>query len=165
MSSQALPFSLPNVAAGPDPFSLDALPDDVEFVVLYLQRDHYCTNCRKQVRTLADRVDEFHERHAEVVSVLPEPVERAAEWQADYDLPYPLLADPDVDVGDAYDQRVRFGILGQFSDFLGWMPTVFVTDRRGEEPEIGWSHEGSSTFDRPDVDEVLAALDELRHGD
>lgn len=162
MSSQPFEFSLPNVAAGPDPFSLDALPGDVDFVVLYLQRDYFCTNCRKQVRTLADRVDEFHERNAEVVSVLPEPVDRAEAWQDDYHLPYPLLADPDVEVGDAYDQRVRFSILGRFSDFFGRMPEVFVIDRRGDEPEIAWSYEGSSTFDRPDVEDVLAALDDLR---
>ena len=130
MSSQPVDFSLPNVATGPDPFSLSALSDDVDLVVLYFQRDHYCTNCRDQVQTLADRVEAFHERDAEV--------------------------------SDAYDQPVRFGLLGKLSDFFGRMPEVVVVDRRSDEPEIEWSYEGSSTFDRPDVDEVLAALDELR---
>ena len=162
MSSQPVDFSLPNVVTGPDPFSLSALSDDVDLVVLYFQRDYYCTNCRDQVQTLADRVEAFHERDAEVVSVLPEPPDRAAEWQERYDLPYPLLADPDAEVSDAYDQPVRFGLLGKLSDFFGRMPEVVVVDRRGDEPEIEWSYEGSSTFDRPDVDEVLAALDELR---
>lgn len=155
---------LTNVGVGPDPFSLSALPDDVEFVVLFLQRDHYCTNCRKQVRTLADRIDAFHERNAEVVSVVPEPAERVAEWQDRYDLPYPLLADPDASAGDAYDQPVRFGVLGRFSDFLGRMPEVVIVDRRGAEPEVGYVHRGSSTFDRPDVDELLAELDALIDG-
>jgi peroxiredoxin Q/BCP len=162
MPVDALDLSLPNVASGPDPFSLEELPENVEFVVLYLQRDFYCTNCRKQVQTLADRLDDFHERNAEVVSVLPEPVERTEAWQAQYDLPYPLLADPDAEVGDALDQRVRFGLLGTVSDFFGRMPEVFVVDRRGDEPEIAWAYEGSSTFDRPDVETVLAALDDLR---
>ena len=38
--------SLPNVGPGPDPFTLDALPEDIVVVVLLFQRDHYCTNCR-----------------------------------------------------------------------------------------------------------------------
>ena len=162
MTQEAEEFSLPNVAVGPNPFSLSALPDDVEFAVLFFQRDHYCTNCRKQVRDLADRIEAFHERGAEVVSIVPEPIERVEQWQEKFGLPYPLLADPDVEAGDAYDQPVRFGILGKFSDFFGRMPEVVVVDRRGPDPEIAYVHKGSSTFDRPDVDEILAELDALR---
>lgn len=160
--TEAVPgFELENVAVGPDPFSLSALSDDVEFAVLFLQRDHYCTNCRGQVQTLADRVDAFHERNAEVVSIVPEPAERVSEWQERYDLPYPLLADPDAAAGEAYHQPVRFGVLGRFSDFLGRMPEVVIVDRRGAEPRIAYVHRGSSTFDRPDIDEILAELDAL----
>ena len=157
-------FSLPNVAAGPDPFSPVDLPDDVSFVLLFFQRDHYCTNCRSQVQALADRIDAFHERGAEVVSIVPEPVDRLEEWQSRYELPYPLLADPDAAVGDAFDQPVRFGILGEYSDFFGRMPAVVVLDRRGEELDVVSAHRGRSTFDRPDIDELLAELDEIRDG-
>ena len=162
MPEQVPDFSLPNVATGPDPFSLAALPDGVAFAVLFFQRDHYCTNCRKQVQQLADHIDEFHERDAEVVSIVPEPRERVESWQESYNLPYPLLADPEAEAGEAYDQPVRFGILGRFSDFFGRMPEIVIVDRRGEEPEIVYVHQGSSTFDRPDIDEILGELDELR---
>lgn len=162
MAQQVPDFSLPNVAAGPTPFSLSELSEDVAFAVLFFQRDHYCTNCRKQVQQLADRLDEFHERDAEVVSVVPEPTERVEAWQERYDLSYPLLADPDAEAGAAYDQPVRFGILGRFSDFFGRMPEVVIVDRRGAEPEIAYVHRGSSTFDRPEIDELLTELDGLR---
>jgi len=158
MSEQALDFSLPNVGPGPDPLSLSALSADNDFVVLLLQRDEYCTNCRKQVRAVADRYDEFRECGAEVVSILPEPREAAANWQRRYDLPYPLCADPDADVGDAYDQPVRFGFLGKWSDFLGRMPVATLVDVR-DDPAVVWSHRGSSTFDRPDIDEILDEID------
>jgi peroxiredoxin Q/BCP len=162
MEQEQVPsFSLPNVSVGPDPFSLSALPDDVSFVVLFLQRDHYCTNCRKQVQELAERIDAFRERDAEVVSIVPEPVDKVQSWQERYDLPFPLLADPEAEAGDAYDQPVRFGLLGRFSDFFGRMPEVVVVDRRGDEPTVAWVHRGSSTFDRPDLDEILAELDAL----
>jgi peroxiredoxin Q/BCP len=164
MTEQGQEFSLPNVARGPDPFSLSELSADVLFAVLFFQRDHYCTNCRKQVQQLADCIDEFHERDAEVVSIVPEPVDRVEAWQDQYDLPYPLLADPNTEAGDAYDQPVRFGILGRFSDFFGRMPEVVVVDRRGDEPEVAYVHKGSSTFDRPDVDEILGELDALGAG-
>lgn len=162
MDSIAPDFSLPNAAAGPDPFSLSALPGDVGFVVLLFQRDFYCTNCRKQVQAVADRIDDFRDRDAEVVSIVPEPYERVVEWQQQYDLPYPLLADPDATVGEAYEQPVRFGVLGRFSDFFGRMPEVVVVDRRGDDPVIAWLHRGRSTFDRPSVDDLLTELDDLR---
>lgn len=159
MSERVPDFSLPNAARGPDPFSLSALPDDVAFLVLFLQRDHYCTNCRQQVQEVADRYDAFAARDAEVASIVPEPLEKVQQWQDSYDLPYPLLADPAAAVGEAVDQPVRFGLLGQFSDFFGRMPEVVVIDRRGPEATIADVHRGSSTFDRPEPDDLLAKLD------
>ena len=161
MSVQVPEFELSNVGPGPDPFSVQSLDDSVEFVILFFQRDHYCTNCRQQVQTIADRYDAFAARNAEPVSIVPEPVEKVTQWQQRYDLPYPLLADPDATVGDAYDQPVRFGILGQLSDFFGRMPAVILIDRRGAEPTVEYTYEGSSTFDRPDPDELLSELDAL----
>jgi peroxiredoxin Q/BCP len=155
-------FSLPNVGPGPDPFTLDSLPADVTFVVLFFQRDYYCTNCRSQVQAVADRIDDFRARDATPVSVLPESVDRATSWQDRYDLPYPLLADPDAAVSDAYDQPVRFGLLGRLSDFFGRMPEVVILDRRDDPPSIAYVHQGRSTFDRPSVDDLLAELDALR---
>jgi peroxiredoxin Q/BCP len=155
-------FSLPNVGPGPDPFTLDSLPEDVTFVVLLFQRDYYCTNCRSQVQAVADRIDDFRARDATPVSVLPESVDRAESWQDRYDLPYPLLADPDAEVSDAYDQPVRFGPLGRLSDFFGRMPEVVILDRRDDPPSVAYVHQGRSTFDRPSVDDLLAELDTLR---
>jgi peroxiredoxin Q/BCP len=77
-------------------------------------------------------------------------------------LPYPLLADPDAEVGEASDQPVRFGPLGRFSDFVGRMPEVVLVDRRGPDPEIAFVHRGRSTFDRPEVEDLLDELDVLR---
>ncbi|MFC6942786.1 peroxiredoxin family protein [Salinirubellus sp. GCM10025818] len=161
MTEQVQDFSLPNVSVGPNPFTLSALSEDVSFVVLFFQRDYYCTNCRKQVQQLADRIEEFRKRNAEVVSIVPEPVERVEQWQETYDLPYALLADPNAEAGDAYDQPVRFGLLGRFSDFFGRMPEVVIIDRRSTEPKVVYVHRGSSTFDRPEIDEILDEIDEF----
>ncbi|WP_340099531.1 peroxiredoxin family protein [Salinibaculum salinum] len=161
-SRPTIDFSLPNVGPGPDPCSLADLATEYDFVVVYLQRDHLCTNCRKQVQTIKDRYDKFRDRDTEVVSIVPEPREKVQSWQGSYDLPYPLLADPDVTAGETFDQPVRFGFLGSLSDFLGRMPEVTILDCRDGGPQVAWNYSGSSTFDRPDIDEVLVELDELR---
>ncbi len=163
----ALAFEAPNVGPGPDPLALADVAADHEFVVLLLQRDHYCTNCRDQVTTVADRYDEFVSRDTEVVSVLPEPLDRAHEWQREYDLPYPLLADPEATVGETYDQPVRFGPLGRLSDFFGRQPEAVVLDLRSgaEDAAVVYVHHGRTTFDRPSVDELLAAIDDARDRD
>jgi peroxiredoxin Q/BCP len=161
MSAPASEFALPNVGPGPETVSLSALAADHEFALLLFQRDHYCTNCREQVQTVAGRYDEFAERDTEVVSIVPEPVEKVREWQDSYALPYPLVADPDASTGDDYDQPVRFGFLGDWSDFLGRMPEAVLVDLRGD-PTVVWSYRSKSTFDRPSVDDLLAAVDEAR---
>lgn len=157
----ALDFELPNVGPGPDPLSLAALATDHDFAVLLFQRDYYCTNCREQIQLFADRYDDFRDRETEVVSILPESVDEARSWQEQYDLPYPLLADPDARVGAQYDQPVRFGVLGRLSDFFGRMPVAAVVDLRGD-PELLFAHRGKSTWDRPDIDEILDTLDDAR---
>jgi peroxiredoxin Q/BCP len=156
-----LQFTLPNVGRGPDPCSLDDLASEHDALCLLLQRDYYCTNCRNQVQAVADRYDEVRDRRSEVVSVVPEAPETLQGWQDTYELPYPLLADPEVAIGEATDQPVRFGLLGRLSDFFGRMPKALVIDVR-TDPEIAWSHSGRSTFDRPSIDEILAEIDQVR---
>jgi peroxiredoxin Q/BCP len=159
--SKTAAFDLPNVGAGPDPLSFADLAAEHEFVLLLFQRDYHCTNCRSQVQAMAASYEEFVDRNTEVVSIVPEPAERLQDWQDEYDLPYPLCADPDKRVSEDYGQPVRFGVLGALSDFLGRMPMAVLLDCR-EEPTVVYTHEGSSTWDRPELAELLAAIDEHR---
>jgi len=157
-------FELPNVATGPDPFSLSAVAadPDVDAVVLLFQRDYHCGNCRKQVQAVADRYAEFEALNTTVVSVLPEPADRVRSWQESYDLPFPLLADPTTDVSDAYDQPVRFGILGSLHDLVGRMPVAVLLDVRSGEPEIAYTYEGRMPADRPEIDDLLTEIRAVR---
>lgn len=160
--SNAFQFELPNVAAGPDPLSLTAVAAEHDFVLLLFQRDYHCTNCRQQVQVFASHYDEFRDRNTEIVSIVPEPAAKIKDWQDSYDLPFPLCADPDKSVSERYEQPVRFGILGNLSDFLGRMPKAVLLDCRTADPSIAYTHEGSSTWDRPELSEIFSAID-TRH--
>ena len=155
-----LSFELANGGVGPDPLRLDAL--EAAFVVLLFQRDHLCGSCREQVQEIAARYAEFRERNAAVVSVLPESKERAAEWAASYDLPFPVVADPESETADRFGQPVRFGFLGELHDLLGRMPLVVIIDRRADEPRLVYSHVGNAPSDRPTIEGLLLELDHKR---
>ena len=164
MSQTIADFELENVGPGPDPFSLSATArdDDIDAIVLLFQRDYHCGNCRKQVSAVAGRYGEFQSLNALVVSVLPEPRDRAASWQEAYDLPYPLLADPSTAVSDEFDQPVRFGILGSLHDLVGRMPVAMVLDTRDDVPTPAYTYEGKMPADRPSIDDLLDAVSDVR---
>lgn len=176
---------LPNVGPGPDTLALEDLaapiepadptttddPDPAyEAILVLLHRDHHCGQCRRQVRAVADRYDEFRERGCEVVSIVPEPRERVREWQERYDLPYPICADPEAVAGDALEQPVRLGALGSRFDLVGRMPAAIVLDVEddasgaGENGDtaplsVAASHRGRTTMDRPEIDALLADVE------
>jgi len=150
-------FALANVGPGPDPLSLSEL--EAEFAVLLLHRDFYCSECRQQVRRVKSRYEEFERRDAEVLSVLPEDREKAEEWQKQYHLPFPVVADPEKKLGERFDQPTRYGLLGKLHDIIGRMPATVVLDLRWSDPMETFAHRGDSKTDRPRVDELLSAID------
>ncbi len=156
-------ITLENVGVGPSPYRLadrTGVPE-LDWLVVLFQRDRYCRNCRRQVRAIADRYEEFTHRGAEVVSVLPEPTAVATRWQDVHDLPFPLLADPGGEIGEQLGQPVRFGRFGERFDLLGRMPLALLFDVRFDQAVIAYSHEGRQPSDRPDVDELLREIDVL----
>lgn len=162
MSSRAVPrFELENVAVGPDPLSMEVIAATVDVAVLVLLRDHHCPMCRWQVKQLASAAEEMNLRDAAVIPILPNSREKAETWQERYDLPFPLLADPEGVVGDELGQTVRFGHVGKLHNFLGRMPMATVVDCRGE-PRIVDDYDGDMIWDRPDVEDVLASIDEVQ---
>lgn len=160
--TRAPSFELRNAGVGPDPLTLERVTRTADFAVVLLLRDHHCPKCRNQVRTVAEHARAFAELNAVVLPVLPEPFERAREWQEQFDLPYPLLADPDKELGEQYDQPTRFGVLGRFHDVIGRMPATVILDTRSGEPEVVYTYEGDSPGDRPAPETLIDAVGDLR---
>lgn len=161
-ASVAPAFEVPNVGDGQDPCSLSALAREYDFLVPYFMRDHECPECREQVRRTRDRYDGFRARDAVPVPVLPHDRETARAWQAEFELPFPLLADADSTVAGDYGQPVRLAFASDWADVFGRIPTVTVVDARGPEPRVVWTYPGKSVADRPTTSEVLDAVDEAR---
>lgn len=156
-------FELNNAGAGPSVFRLtDVLSDDeIDALVLLLQRDYHCRKCRDQVQEVAGRYDEFEAENALVVSILPVPQDRVRRWQQMYELPFPLLADPGKSLGDELEQPTRFGVLGNLHDVIGRMPEALVVDVQDDDPTVTYVHKGASPTDRPSIDELLEAVRQL----
>lgn len=154
-------FELRNAGVGPDPLSLAAVASAVDFAVLLLLRDYHCPKCRAQVQRVAEKSQQLERRDTAVIPILPDSYEKAVDWQESYDLPIPLLADPQGSVGEDYDQPRRFGVLGKLHDLVGRMPKAVVMDLRSE-PEIVQVHEGDTPGDRPELETLLETVEEMR---
>ena len=162
MSETSVPqFELRNAGVGPDPLSLDVIAETVDFAILLLLRDYHCPKCRAQVTRVAEKAETIERRDTAVIPVLPDSYEKASDWQSEFDLPFPLLADPNGEVGDAYDQPRRFGLLGQLHDVIGRMPKAVVLDLR-DDPEIVEAVDGKTPGDRPPLEDLLSPIDDLR---
>ena len=154
-------FELRNASIGPDPLSLETVSELVDFAILLLLRDYHCPKCRAQVTRVAEKAETIQRRDTAVIPVLPDSYEKAQSWQEEYDLPFPLLADPDGAVGETYDQNRRFGVFGRLHDVIGRMPKAVVLDLRSE-PTIVEAHDGNTPGDRPPIEGLLATVDDLR---
>lgn len=154
-------FELRNAGIGPDPLSLEMTSDLVDFAIVLLLRDYHCPKCRAQVQRVAEKAENIQRRDTAVLPVLPDSHEKAAQWQDEYDLPFPLLADPAGKVGDDYDQPRRFGVFGKVHDVIGRMPKAVVLDLR-DDPVIVDDHDGSTPGDRPSIESLLETVDDLR---
>jgi peroxiredoxin len=97
---------------------------------------------------LREDIERFRSAGATVVTVAPDTAEGVARFVRDRDYPFPLLADRDHTVFDAYDVVNRMMSLGQ-------RPAVFVVDRDGV---VQYDSIGIQQWQIPSTDTVLAAV-------
>ena len=116
-------------------------------VVLVFYRGDWCAYCNGQLASYARRFEEFEERSVAVAGVSVDPPQNNARMVGKLLLPFPLLSDPRGEL------MKRLG-LWDAQDGVA-VPSVIVIDRSGE---IRHLYTGSDLADRPDEEEVLAAL-------
>lgn len=167
--------SAPDVAAtdadGQDVDILELVDD--EAIVVFFYRGGWCPYCNFQVREMTEAADDFAERGVRPVAISVDQPDKAAETQAGYDIPYPVLSDPDLTVHEAFDvayqaeeeeveQLAEHGMdieeaSGRDHNTYA-IPSVFVIDSDGE---VRWAHANRDYSIRPSPDQLLSVVDEL----
>ena len=101
----------------------------------------------KQLVELQRNLEKFDERGASLIAVSADPVEKATKLVEDEGITFPVAADPELSVIDAYGMRHNGKEIA--------VPAVFVLDRNGH-PVLGLI--SVSITDRPEVERILEAV-------
>jgi peroxiredoxin Q/BCP len=123
-------------------------------VVLYFYPKDDTPGCTKEACAFRDRRPELAQRGAAVVGVSPDDVASHAAFRDKYSLDFPLLADPDHRVAEAYGAWGEKTSYGRTS--VGIRRSTFLIDAEGMVRKV-WRKVDVAEHDR----QVLAALDAL----
>ena len=103
-------------------------------VVLYFYPKADTTGCTVQACGVRDHRDEYAEKHATVFGISPDPVDKLTKFDDKYDLRFPLLADPDHKVAEAYGVWVEKSMYGR--KYMGAERTTFLIGEDGVVREV-----------------------------
>ncbi len=103
-------------------------------VVLYFYPKDDTPGCTKQACNLRDNYAELQQAGYEVVGVSPDPVARHKKFEAKYELPFRLLADPEKQVIESYGIWGKKKFMGR--EYMGVNRKTFVINEQGHIAEI-----------------------------
>ncbi len=98
-------------------------------VVLYFYPKDLTSGCTIQACDLRDNLGRIEERDAVVLGVSPDPVELHAKFRAKHDLNFPLLADEDHAVAEAYGVWKEKSMYGR--KYMGIERSTFIVGPDG----------------------------------
>ncbi len=123
-------FTLPDQAG--NPVSLSGLKGKT--VVLYFYPKADTPGCTTQACGVRDHRSDYERAGAVVLGVSPDPVKRTAAFDKKYGLGFPLLADEDHSVAEAYGVWVEKSMYGR--TYMGMERSTFVIDPDGVVQEV-----------------------------
>jgi peroxiredoxin Q/BCP len=122
-------------------------------VVLYFYPKDDTPGCTKEACAFRDGISEIRSRGAVVLGVSTDSVESHKKFKNKYELNFPLLADTDKKIVDAYGTWKEKSMYGK--SYMGIERTTFLIDKQGKIARI---------FPKVKVDEhyeeVLEALED-----
>jgi peroxiredoxin Q/BCP len=140
-------FTLPSSDGGT--VTLSALRGTPVVVYFYPKDD--TSGCTTQACEFRDSWDAVQATGAVVLGVSPDPVRSHEEFRDKYDLPFPLLADEDHAVAEAYGSWGEKSLYGR--TYLGVIRNTFVIDGEGRIQQVF-----QNVKPKGHAAEVLAAL-------
>jgi len=123
-------------------------------VVLYFYPKDDTSGCTTQACEFRDSWQEVQARGAVVLGVSPDGLASHAKFRDKYQLPFPLLADEDHAVAEAYGVWGEKSMYGR--TYEGILRTTFLIDGEGRIARVF-----EKVKPKGHAAEVLAALDEL----
>jgi thioredoxin-dependent peroxiredoxin len=123
-------FTLPDQHG--DPVKLSGLRGKT--VVLYFYPKADTPGCTTQACSVRDHRADYDHAGAVVLGVSPDPVKAIAKFDDKYGLGFPLLADADHAVAEAYGVWVEKSMYGR--KYMGNERTTFVIDPEGKIKEV-----------------------------
>lgn len=103
-------------------------------VILYFYPKDDTSGCTTQACDLRDALPRIEEAGAMVLGVSPDPVRSHEKFKAKYDLNFPLLADEDHSVAEAYGVWVEKSMYGR--TYMGIERSTFVIDETGHLTKV-----------------------------
>jgi thioredoxin-dependent peroxiredoxin len=103
-------------------------------VVLYFYPKADTPGCTTQACGVRDHRSDYEQADAVVLGVSPDPVKRVAKFDDKYGLGFPLLADEDHAVADAYGVWVQKSMYGK--KYFGNERTTFVIGTDGRVAHV-----------------------------
>lgn len=103
-------------------------------VILYFYPKDDTPGCTTQACGIRDAWSDFQEKGALIFGISPDSVESHVKFREKYQLPFPLLADTDHKVAEAYDVWKEKSMYGR--KYWGNERTTFIIDEEGRIARI-----------------------------
>jgi peroxiredoxin Q/BCP len=103
-------------------------------VVVYFYPKADTPGCTTQACGVRDRKADYAQAGAVVLGVSPDPVAKVQKFHEKYSLDFPLLADEDHGVAEAYGVWVEKSMYGR--KYFGNERTTFIVDSKGKIAEV-----------------------------
>ena len=142
----------------------------VLLVVFY--RGGWCPYCNRQIRQLTEAWPQFKQRKVMPVLISADSPDAAALASRTYEIPFPVLSDPDLVVHDLFQVTTELSpdLIPKYReygiDLAEWngkghhkyaVASAFLIDKQGT---VVWSHSASDYKTRPSVEQLLQVIDE-----
>jgi peroxiredoxin Q/BCP len=99
-------------------------------VVLYFYPKDNTPGCTQEACDFRDAMARFTSKDVVVLGVSPDSVESHKKFKAKFELPFPLLADEDHKIAEAYGAWGEKSMYGR--KFLGIIRSTFLIDEKGQ---------------------------------
>ena len=103
-------------------------------VVVYFYPKDNTPGCTRQACAFAERYDEFKEKNIEVIGISKDSTASHIKFAEKYNLPFILLADPELEAIKAYGVWQEKKLYGKVS--MGVVRTTFIIDEEGNIEKI-----------------------------